>query len=407
MLYSNGVAAPSRNVLGVWDPSGSATSLELAEAGAASPDGARLVAIGANQVVSTDDGRVLKVLNQIAPVNFVEAYYCPNGRSYVTVDRARSLRFWDAATDTPLGEDRKITGRMVQFLFSANGERLVTVMVSQRGDVDDQFSQRGVFSSQAVIRVWDPARGGQPVATIQGLYHRFGGRLSISPDGSRFAAGSLHETVRVYDTDSGSVLWDLEGHTQPTYGNVFSPDGRHLVTSGFDMLEDRITNGEVKVWDIETGRMVREFPGPALVTTISPDGRLAFAADLAGYARGKQVRSRYLVWDLATGETRYELDDLPNGLTFTPDGKRFACLNKDTLEIRETTTGMELLSLPLVRATGALAAFRSSLYFSVDGRRLLLNGRFDSTMKLAESTVVWFAPDPPAQGAGDTGQGSQ
>ena len=196
MIYSSDAVSPSRIELGVWDPSGSATSLELAEAGRPSPDGTRLVAIASNQIVSTDDGRVLKVLSQIAPVNFVEVYYSPNGRSYVTLDRARLLRFWDAVTDTPLGEGHKITGRLIQFLWSTSGERLITVAVPQRADVDDQFSLRGVFSSQAVISVWDPAKGAEPLATIQGLYHRFGGRLSISPDGSRFAAGSLHETVR-------------------------------------------------------------------------------------------------------------------------------------------------------------------------------------------------------------------
>ena len=167
------------------------------------------------------------------------------------------------------------------------------------------------------------------------------------------------------------------------------------------MLEDRLSKGEVKVWDVETGRIVREFPGPALVTAISPDGRLAFAVDLAGYTRGKQGRQRYLVRDLATGETCYALESPAKELTFSPDGKRFACLNNDSVEIRETTTGIELLSLPLSRASGAGPAFRSPLSFSLDGRRLLLNGRFDSKFKLLSSTMVWFAPDPPGQGQGN------
>ena len=354
MVFSSDAVSQSQNGLGVWDPSGAHFSVELAEAGAPSPDGSRLVAIGSNQIVSTDDGRVLKALNKIAPVNFTDVYFNPNGRRYVTIDREKSMRFWDAATDTPLGEGQKTKERLVQFLFSGNGDRLITVGSPQRGEGGDPSGLGGLLSNNAVLTIWDPERGGEPLVTVQGLYHRFSGRLSISPDGKQFATGSLHETVRVYDTDSGSVTWDLEGHTETVYGSVFSPDGRHLITSGLDLLEDRVTKGEVKVWDLETGGMVREFPGPAIVTIISPDGRLAFAADLAGYVRGKPGRQKYQVWDLATGETRYKLDGPMSGLTFTPDGKRFACLDKDAVHLRETTTGIELLSLPLNRAGGGI-----------------------------------------------------
>ena len=298
--------------------------------------------------------------------------------------------------------------------------------VPNLGSVADSSNLAGASSNKAVITVWDPERGGEPLVTLQGYYHHFVGQLSISPDGTRFAAGSLHETVRVYDTDSGSVTWDLEGHTQTVYASVFSPDGRHLITSGLDLLEDRITKGkdrgtkgedpgtkgedpgtkgEVKVWDLENRTRGPRVPRPALVTAISPDGRLAFAADLAGFMRGRPAKPRYRVWDLTTGETRYELQDALGGLAFTPDGKRFATVNRDAVHLRETTTGTELLRLPLNQAGAGGPPSRNPLIFAHDGGRLLLNGRLDSKHNLVARTVVWFAPEPPAAADGGQGQG--
>jgi WD40 repeat protein len=402
LVVSRGAGSLNSAGFGVWDPSGSAVVIEVPEAGAPSPDGSRLVTIGSNQVVSADDGRVLKVLNQVAPVNFDQVHYSPDGRRYLTIDREKSLRFWDAATDTPLSPGRKVKDSLSQFAFSPNGARLITVGSPQDGVVVGLFGYG--LRNNAVITVWDLERG-ELLQSIEGLYHRFAGRLAISPDGTRFAVGSLHQTVRVYDTDSGSVIWDLEGHTETAYGIVFSPDGRHLISSALDLLEDHVSKGEVKVWDIETGRAVREFPGPTLVAAVSPDGRLAFAADFAGYERGKPGGRRLKVWDLTTGETCYQLDNPMGVPVFSPDGQRFAMLENDLVAIHETTTGTRLLALPAPRFrqdpnTGPKGRLVTNpLIFGRDGRRLVLPGRMiipargNEDRQVVDPTLVWSAPE--------------
>jgi WD40 repeat protein len=412
LVVSRGAGAPSSSAFAAWDPSGSAVPLEVAEAGAPSPDGSCLVTIGSNQIVSADDGRVVKVLNRMAPLNFDQVHYSPDGCRYVTLDRQKNVLFWDAATDTPLGKGREVKQGAFQFAFSANGARLITMGSPQDGVVVGLFGFG--LKNNAVIGVWELERG-ELLQTIEGLYHRFAGRLAISPDGTRFAVGSLHQTVRVYDTDSGSVIWDLEGHTETAYGIVFHPDGRHLISSGLDLLEDRVTKGEVKVWDLETGRAVREFPGPTLVAAISPDGRLAFAADFSEYERSKPGRRRLKVWDLAAGETHYQLDE-PLGMpVFSPDGKRFAMLENDAVAIHETTTGTRLLRLPAPRFrqdpnTGPRGRLVTNpLVFGSDGRRLVLPGRMlipargNEDRQVVEPTRIWSAPgrpDAPERGEG-------
>jgi WD40 repeat protein len=357
--------------------------------GAPSPDGLRLVTVGTNEVVSTEDGHVLKALNKITLISFDQVAYSPNGRRYVTIDREKGMRFWDTATDTPLGESRKINERIIQMTFSADGSRLITVGVSPGGE----FNVFGPLGNRAVITVWDPERGGDPITSVYGLEHRFRGRLAVSHDGTRFAVGSLHDSARVYKTDRGTVAADLEGHTQPVFGLVFSPDGRHLIASSLDLsLERKIARGEIKVWDLEKGVAVQEFPGPALGTVISPDGNLLFAAEVAGRLEGEGGDRSIRIFDLRTGELGYEIPGPVRGLAFTPDGKRFVALMKEAIVIRETTTGTELLSLPIKppEPRGRIAA--GALMFSSDGLRLLLPGRSDDKRKATEPTRVWYAP---------------
>lgn len=97
----------------------------------------------------------------------------------------------------------------------------------------------------------------------------------------------------------GGTVWDL----------TFTPDGRQVVTVGVDPV--------VRLWDVRTGRLVREFntaPDDLNTVAVSADGRL-----LAAGGRGPAVR----VWDLATGEVVALLEPHPDGVSevrFRADG---------------------------------------------------------------------------------------
>src|SRR5262249_30617564 len=75
--------------------------------------------------------------------------------------------------------------------------------------------------------------------------------MAVSPDGKRLATASLrfegmnpfHE-VQVVDLHTGKVLLTLKGHASQINSVAFSPDGKRLASAG----------GEVKVWDLQTGK---------------------------------------------------------------------------------------------------------------------------------------------------------
>ncbi|HEY8505486.1 MAG TPA: c-type cytochrome domain-containing protein [Gemmataceae bacterium] len=78
--------------------------------------------------------------------------------------------------------------------------------------------------------------------------------VDFNADGSRFVAGSSLGTtgeVRVYETDSGKLLARCEQVPAGVYAAAFHPDGKVVVSGGFD--------GTVRLHDAETGKLIKAF----------------------------------------------------------------------------------------------------------------------------------------------------
>jgi WD40 repeat protein len=78
--------------------------------------------------------------------------------------------------------------------------------------------------------------------------------LDFSADGSKFVAGSSTGAtgmVRIYSTEDTKLLHELKGHARGVFAVAFAPDGKHVVTGGFE--------GKVRIFDVETGNLEKEF----------------------------------------------------------------------------------------------------------------------------------------------------
>jgi WD40 repeat protein len=63
----------------------------------------------------------------------------------------------------------------------------------------------------------------------------------------RLASSSNHETVRIWDAETGTLQHTLDGHTARVNSIAFSHDGRQLASSSYDET--------VRIWDAETGAL--------------------------------------------------------------------------------------------------------------------------------------------------------
>ena len=116
--------------------------------------------------------------------------------------------------------------------------------------------------------------------------------LVFTPDGSRLVSGDHDNVVRVRDVATGEVLLEMAGHASPIRQVRVSTDGRYALTAGYD--------GGARYWDLETGELVRFFPGhegrAVTAIAISVDGQSV----ALGSADGAVIIAPTSIDDVAT-----------------------------------------------------------------------------------------------------------
>jgi WD40 repeat protein len=109
--------------------------------------------------------------------------------------------------------------------------------------------------------------------------------MALSPDGSVIATGG--KSVKLWDVNTGKMLRELYGDLKRTQSIVFSADGRLLVEGG--------SYGTTNVWDVATGRhLVTLFTFCDGRNGSPTDDWLAYHPD--GFYDGSPGVERYLGW---------------------------------------------------------------------------------------------------------------
>jgi WD40 repeat protein len=122
-------------------------------------------------------------------------------------------------------------------------------------------------SSGAVV-IWNYAER-KPVVTLSG------GAMSLAFNcgGDKLAVATPESTLRVFDSESGDLMFEIDGAGAALNAVTFSPDSRWLVAGGDDRA--------VRIWDADSGQIaaVCELESPVQSIRFSADGKTLFTGN--------------------------------------------------------------------------------------------------------------------------------
>jgi hypothetical protein len=156
--------------------------------------------------------------------------------------------------------------------------------------------------------------------------------VDFAPDARRLVSASGDDTVRLWDVESGRLVRTLPGHSRGALCARFSPDGRWIASGGTDQT--------IRIWDAESGQLQRELTGHRLQGVVkslawSPDNRrLATATSEVILYRPTNRDFAIRIWDVETGRELLALKghtDIIYALAFSDDGRYLAGADADSV----------------------------------------------------------------------------
>jgi WD40 repeat protein len=245
-----------------------------------SPDGSRIVTTGWDNLAKVWDANTGDELltftghvgESIAKFNGVEALFgggwSPDGTRIMTLGGDGSVRVWDART----GEE--------YLVFQATKDLGASALWSPDG------ASIASCAAPGVLQLWDAATG----KSIFGGYVHNTADLSFgdafdgcflggwSPDGKKILTTSWGGNgATIWNAETGEKIFVFTGHTGGIGFSTWSPNGKRIASGD--------TNGEVKIWDTDTGAVLFSFSVPVenilFQLAWSPDGRHLTGANLS------------------------------------------------------------------------------------------------------------------------------
>jgi len=285
----------------------------------------------------------------------------PTAPTSETIEPSRPLPAW-IVPDGPPGEIGQLVGH-------TNSINAVAILPDQGRIIS--------ASSDGTVRIWDP----KELRQLQFIRSKLEmiSRATLSPDGTKFAMASLRGQVEVIDLTAGSsILSEPVGQSLPLSGLHFSPDGKSLLltcfqigdgiyawpTDGSQPLPERLDGWDHGIFDLAflpgnndefvTVGALRRAPG-------DPAGPVQREAGIGSLSAKKMT-------------SRLAAEKLPgNNLQFSKGGTLLAICMPDIL-LLDGSDGSRYK-----RLTGPGGFHRAKF---LDGDRLLLSHGTDTSAKL-------------------------
>lgn len=305
--------------------------------------------------------------------------WSPEAKLLATAGADGTVKLWDSARLFDVPAYPSLDGWVGDFSFSANSSTLVTNHnggklcrwdVASHTLISSHGTNPGEWGSLAIspeARYAATAAGTEASVLYQDLdsgevlfedsgYSGGVHDLAMSPDATLLAVASENKTLTLVELSSGKRRQVLH-HQDAVEYSTFAPDGLTLVTG----------SRELRLWDVQSGDLLwrrREHEANPRSAVFSPDGEL-MAVSVGDH-------SIDLV-NASSGETLESLEDnhgRAGCLAFSPDGNVLAVgyPQPSVITLWDMRTSQELCVLD------PQLTFLFALAFSPDGKRLVVSG---------------------------------
>jgi WD40 repeat protein len=168
--------------------------------------------------------------------------FAPDGKHLLTASRDKTSKVWDLTTKESV------------LTFPDHQNTVYSVTVNADGKLAYSVGEDNQ------LRTWNAVGEGKQGGHAKPIF-----KVLRHPAQPLLATCSADQTVRLWNPDNGAAVRTMSGHTDWVYAIAFSSDGSLLASGSW--------NGEVKLWKVADGSLVKAFnasPGLAQSTASAP-----------------------------------------------------------------------------------------------------------------------------------------
>ena len=282
-------------------------------------------------IVTGEDKHILK-----GDQDFITSIsFSPDGQTLASGSMDKTIYLWDVDTGAHKQTLKGHAEEVTRISFNSNGNTLISVsknMTIYYWDISTGERKKTLADNGLITDQLDKPE------TVE--------RVSFSPDDNILATIRFNNTIRLWDTTTGTLIQTFlsqdtdkqeKDYSKNIKGVFFSSDNRTVVglTGG----------GNVRIWDVASGqrKSLLEDPGYVRNVYFSPDGKTLATGIYGGIIH---------LWDVDTGKHKKTISNLSTSYyrmyehdfkPFSPDGKKCVFGNTSgTVYLWDVVTKQEL-----------------------------------------------------------------